>query len=178
MTRSNNKPDRLLRPAAFPADLDTVRELFREYAAWLDIDFCFQGFEGELATLPGYYAPPRGELLLAFDGSSVDPIGCVALRPMADADMCEMKRLYVRDAARGSGLGRMLAQSIVDIARDKGYRAMRLDTLGKLVPAITLYRSMGFKEIPAYYDNPIPDVVYFELCFEPVPLCRPRQRDL
>ncbi|MFN0137463.1 MAG: GNAT family N-acetyltransferase [Phycisphaerae bacterium] len=163
MTQFRDKPDRLIRPAAFPADLDAVRTLFREYAAWLDIDFCFQGFEAELAALPGYYAPPRGELLLAFESSSVDPIGCVALRPMADADLCEMKRLYVRESARGTGLGRTLAHSIVDTARNKGYRAMRLDTLGKLIPAITLYRSMGFKEIPAYYDNPIPGVVYLEL---------------
>lgn len=159
--RSNaaDKPDPLIREARFPAELQLTRALFREYAALLGIDFNFQNFEAELAELPGKYAPPAGLLLFGEVAGTVR--GCVALRAI-DAETCEMKRLYVQDAARGTGLGRQLAESIVAAGHRLGYRRMRLDTLRSLTPAVTLYRAMGFNEIPAYYDNPIPGVVYFE----------------
>lgn len=163
MKPASSSSDFAIRSAEYPADLETARELFREYAAWLGIDFCFQGFDAELAALPGYYAPPRGELLIAEDLATKHPVGCVAVRPMSAPGMCEMKRMYVRQIARGTGLGRRLAIQILEVARKRGYRVMRLDTLGRLVPAITLYRSLGFRDIPAYYDNPIPGVVYLEL---------------
>ena len=143
--------------------IETARRLFREYAEWLGADLGFQGFSEELASLPGKYAPPRGRLLLALSGDlSGETIGCVALRPFAD-DACEMKRLYIREPWRRMGVGRGLAQAIIDAAREIGYARMVLDTLAHMTPAVTLYRSLGFQEIPAYYDNPIPGATYFEL---------------
>jgi ribosomal protein S18 acetylase RimI-like enzyme len=149
-----------LRPAAWPDDGDTVRTLFREYAAMLGEDLCFQSFDQELATLPGKYAPPQGNLLLA--EVSGEPAGCIALRPLADG-ACEMKRLFVRPALRGLGLGRLLSEAIIADARTRGFRVMRLDTLKRLEAAIALYRDLGFRTIPAYCANPIADVVYMEL---------------
>jgi ribosomal protein S18 acetylase RimI-like enzyme len=149
-----------LRYAEGAADMDTVRTLFREYQAGLGVSLCFQDFETELAGLPGKYADPSGCLLLAeADGKAA---GTVALRDLGDG-ICEMKRLYVRPAARGLGLGRRLAASVVDEARKRGYRAMRLDTLPQLEAAIGLYASMGFAEIGNYCDNPIPGARFFEL---------------
>ena len=149
-----------LRYAEGAADMDTVRTLFREYQAGLGVSLCFQDFETELAGLPGKYADPSGCLLLAeADGKAA---GTVALRDLGDG-ICEMKRLYVRPAARGLGLGRRLAASVVDEARKRGYRAMRLDTLPQLKAAIGLYASMGFAEIGNYCDNPIPGARFFEL---------------
>lgn len=148
-----------IRPARIPQDMDLLRTLFREYATWLNIDLCFQGFEEELAALPGDYAPPRGAGLIAWAGD--DPAGCVALRPM-DADACEMKRMWVRPAYRGVKLGRRLAVAVMDEARRLGYRSMRLDTLHRLTEANRLYDSLGFAEISAYYHNPNPDVRYME----------------
>ena len=129
-----------VRPAESAADLDLTRTLFREYQAELGVDLCFQGFERELAELPGNYAAPVGRLLLAFE--HVEPAGCVALRPF-DLKRGEMKRLYVRPAFRGRGLGRELAVKIIDEARAAGYHEMVLDTLDTLKPAIELYRSLG-----------------------------------
>jgi putative acetyltransferase len=141
--------------------LDAAREIFREYAAGLGIDLCFQNFESELADLPGDYAEPSGALLLAFvDGQLA---GCGAMRALADVDYsnaCEMKRLYVRRAFRGFGLGRLLAQALLDRATAAGFSNMLLDTLDDMESARGLYNALGFEEIPPYYFNPIPGAHY------------------
>ena len=140
--------------------LPVVRELFLEYANATGLNFCFQNFAQELAELPGKYAPPSGRLVLAMnDGQTV---GCVAIRKLEDA-VCEMKRLYVRPAFRRQRVGHQLTEAIITSAREIGYRRMRLDTLASMTAAITLYESLGFQRIAAYYPNPIPDVVYLEL---------------
>jgi putative acetyltransferase len=140
--------------------LRSVRKLFQEYADSLEIDLCFQNFREELATLPGKYAPPAGCLLLALDGEAV--AGCVGLRPI-DSQTAEMKRLYVRRAFRKGGTGRMLAQAIIECARQIGYARIRLDTLATMKEAISLYQSLGFHGIPPYYDNPSALAKFFQL---------------
>jgi len=138
------------------ADIERAREIFREYADSLAIDLCFQNFEHELAHLPGDYAPPRGTLLLALVDGEV--AGCCALRPLDTADYpnaAEMKRLYVRKAFRRFGLGRLLAESVLDAARQAGYASVLLDTLDDMESARALYAELGFEEIPPYYHNPI-----------------------
>lgn len=149
----------LIRPAEEP-DLELVRTLFREYAASLNTDLCFQNFEAELASLPGKYNPPRGRLLLAFRG--MEALGCIALRPLDGGD-CEMKRLYVRPAARGEGLGRRLVERICREAREAGYQRIRLDTLPTMTDAIRLYRSMNFEETEPYTYNPIRGALFLAL---------------
>ncbi len=141
-------------------DIQIVRELFLEYAA-SGFDLCFQSFETELAELPGDYAPPRGRLLLARYESQ--PAGCVAMHRIAD-DVCEMKRLYVRPDFRGKGIGKALALSLLEAARQIGYFYMRLDTVEPVMKeAVAMYRRLGFREIPAYRPNPIPGAIYMEL---------------
>jgi putative acetyltransferase len=146
-----------------PVLLDATREIFREYAASLAVDLCFQGFEDELTALPGDYAAPQGLLLLAFvDGALA---GCGAFRPLPDSDhanACEMKRLYVRRAFRRFGLGRILAQSLMDHATQAGHSAMLLDTLDEMEAARGLYETLGFVEVPPYYFNPIPGAHYLK----------------
>jgi len=147
-----------------PELLDATREIFREYARDLAVDLCFQGFEEELATLPGQYAGPHGAVLLAFvDGALA---GCGGFRPLPEADepnACEMKRLYVRRAFRQLGLGRVLAQALIDRATEAGHSAMLLDTLDEMEAARSLYTSLGFVEIAPYYFNPIPGAHYLKV---------------
>ncbi len=138
------------------AGLEEVRALFGEYAASLPFALDFQDFDRELAELPGTYAPPRGALLLARGA------GCVGLRPI-DETTCEMKRLYVRSSARGTGLGRRLAEAVVSEARRLGYARMRLDTVPGMDSAQALYAQLGFQEIPPYRPNPIPGARFLEL---------------
>jgi len=144
-----------------PVEIDQARELFREYEAWLNLDLCFQNFENELAELPGAYAPPGGRLLLALDDNEL--AGCVALRRLND-NVCEMKRLFLRPQFHGRGLGRELAERIIEEGRAIGYQKMRLDTLSEQMgSAIRLYRALGFQEIAPYYKNPVPGALFMEL---------------
>lgn len=154
-----------IREAVAPADVDLARALFVEYARWLGVDLCFQGFEKELATLPGAYARPHGRLLLA--GAPGEAFACVALRPLGElvvaAPVGEVKRLYVQPAARGQGWGARLARTLIDEARATGYRELRLDTLDWMAGARALYAKLGFRECAPYYDNPIAGAVYMAL---------------
>jgi ribosomal protein S18 acetylase RimI-like enzyme len=146
-----------------PAEFDSLRKILREYAQGLGVDLCFQQFDQELAALPGEYAPPRGALLLAKVQGEI--AGCCALRPIDNADYpnaAEMKRLYVRDAFRGLGLGRRLAEAAMDAAHQGGYAAVLLDTLSDMEAARALYADLGFHEIPPYYHNPIPGAHYLK----------------
>ena len=148
--------------AELPDQIAEAKTLFREYESWLGMSLCFQGFEEELATLPGKYAPPKGTLLLAYYDDEL--AGCIALRPMQEAGVCEMKRLFVRDDFRGKQIGLKLIDRLLADARDIGYSKMRLDTYPpKMGNAVKLYESHGFREIPQYYDNPLDGVLYLEL---------------
>jgi ribosomal protein S18 acetylase RimI-like enzyme len=141
--------------------VDQVRALFNEYASSLGIDLCFQNFEAELAGLPGDYAPPRGALFIARSGH--DMVGCCALRPLDAADYpnaCEMKRLYVRPALRGKGLGRRLAEAVIQAASLAGYAYVLLDTLSEMETARAMYQELGFVEVAPYYFNPIEGAHY------------------
>lgn len=143
--------------------IEPAREILREYARSLAIDLCFQNFDAELASLPGEYAPPGGQLLLAFVGDAL--AGCGGLRSLADVDYanaCEMKRLFVRPAFRRFGLGRVLAEALLDEARRAGYSVMLLDTLDEMESARELYSTLGFEEIAPYYFNPIPGAHYLK----------------
>jgi ribosomal protein S18 acetylase RimI-like enzyme len=151
-----------IRPAASPDDLAEISRLFGAYAASLEIDLGYQDFAGELAGLPGKYAPPEGALLLARNHGA-EAIGCVGLRPLNPPGVCEMKRLFVTPAGRGLGLGRALMNAVTEQARLAGYREMRLDTLPTMAAAQGLYRQAGFEEIPPYYDTPVEGTVFMRL---------------
>jgi ribosomal protein S18 acetylase RimI-like enzyme len=170
--------DIAIAPARGDEELATVARLFREYQISIVTDLCFQGFEEELKTLPGLYGPPRGEILMARAGRAA--AGVVALRPLpyggarlscggagiggaAAEGVCEMKRLYVRPAFRAAKLGRRLAEAVIAEARRLGYRRIVLDTLKDMTAAQALYRTLGFSEIDAYYENPLDGVRYFAL---------------
>lgn len=152
-------------PAHFPADVGVVRELFVEYSESLGIDLSFQGFQQELAQLPGKYAPPLGEVLLARDGTG-PVLGCVALRPTAMSGTGEIKRLYVQPAARGQALGCRLAEAIIERARAAGHARLVLDTLASMQAAQRLYARLGFRPVPPYYDNPLTGTQYMALELE------------
>lgn len=150
--------------ASTPEQVAHARALFREYADQLGVDLCFQGFDAELAGLPGDYAPPGGVLLLAWVGGAL--AGCGALRALPEVDYpnaCEMKRLYVRRAWRRFGLGRLLARHLMDRALEAGYSTLLLDTLDDMEAARHLYVTLGFEEIPPYYFNPVPGAHYLKV---------------
>jgi len=149
-----------IRPARSGPELDAVRALFREYERWADAPVCFAGFERELAELPGEYAPPGGALLLALEDGA--PAGCVGLRPLPDG-AAEMKRLYVREAFRGRGLGRRLAEAVIAAARAAGYATLRLDSLPKMRAALAMYADLGFVPRGPYAAEPTPGAVRLEL---------------
>lgn len=160
MIRSSDS--RTIIQAAGPEDMSAAAGLFREYEAWLGLDLCFQGFEAELASLPGTYAPPSGRLFLAYNYGRL--AGCAALKKLDAEGTCEMKRVFVRDEFRGYGIGIALIEKLIAAAREIGYSKLRLDTFPpKMGRAVELYRSLGFLEIPAYYDNPYDDVLFMEL---------------
>ncbi|MGX1496379.1 ribosomal protein S18 acetylase RimI-like enzyme [Labrenzia sp. MBR-25] len=141
-------------------DLAHVRRLFRAYVDWLGIDLSYQGFEEELAGLPGKYAPPVGALFLAKDGAGT-VLGCVGLRAFGEDGACEMKRLYVLPEGRGQGVGGALVEAVVKAAEAAGYQEMLLDTLPSMTGAIKLYKAAGFEDIDAYYETPITETVFF-----------------
>lgn len=159
-----DKPSVALVAASFPQDLDIVRDILQEYADSTGIDLEFQNFAAELAQLPGDYAPPRGQLMLAIvDGALA---GCCALRPLDSSDYpnaAEMKRLYVRRAFRGFGLGRELTEATLDHARLAGYDCVLLDTLDDMEAARALYAELGFEEIPPFYFNPVAGAHYLKV---------------
>ena len=141
-----------------------TRQIFQEYARQLGVDLCFQNFDAELESLPGDYVEPHGALLLAMVDSEV--AGCCAMRPLGSSDYpnaCEMKRLYVRKAHRRLGLGRQLAEAILDAARVAGYHHMLLDTLTEMESARALYQDLKFEEIAPYYHNPIAGAHYLKV---------------
>jgi ribosomal protein S18 acetylase RimI-like enzyme len=146
-------------PALAPEQIAAARQLFKEYEASLGIELTFQGFQQEVADLPGAYGPPAGRLFLA---TGAEPAGCVALRSLG-AGICEMKRLYVRPTARGARLGRRLAETVIREARAIGYARMRLDTLPSMKEAFALYQTLGFHEIAPYYATPIVGTRFMEL---------------
>jgi len=158
-----DSPTITLHSPVSPEDWEATRAIFCEYRDSLAVDLCFQGFDAELAALPGDYAPPGGLLLLALVDGAV--AGCGAFRPLPDADYanaCEMKRLYVRPAFRRFGLGRLLAHALMDRATEAGYSAMLLDTLDEMEAARGLYQSLGFEDVPPFYFNPLPGAHYLK----------------
>jgi ribosomal protein S18 acetylase RimI-like enzyme len=151
--------DERIAPVRTADDLAATIALFRAYAASLDVDLSYQNFEEEMAAMPGKYAPPAGELLLARDAAGV-VIGCVGLRPIEPDGCCEMKRLYVAPEGRGSGLGQALVDTLVEVAERIGYREMRLDTLPSMAGAQALYRKLGFEVMAPYYETPVAGTLF------------------
>ncbi|MEK7468011.1 MAG: GNAT family N-acetyltransferase [Planctomycetota bacterium] len=154
-------------------DLSTIRRLFREYQAFLGVDLCFQSFEEELAGLPGRYGPPGGALLLARHGNSA--AGCVALRSLGRG-ACEMKRMFVRPRFRGLGIGRALAEAIVERGRKLGYRTMKLDSVSRLETALGIYRTLGFKKTAPYCHNPLEGAIFLAKRLTPPTAVRRKTR--
>lgn len=147
--------------AETPEQIEATRQIFREYETWIDLDLCFQGFEAELANLPGKYSAPDGRLFLAMSDEKI--AGCVALRKLEDG-ICEMKRLFVRDEFRGQKIGISLIEKIIATAQEIGYQKLRLDTYPpKMQKAVGLYESYGFREIAPYYHNPFGETLFMEL---------------
>lgn len=147
--------------AETPEEIEATRKIFREYEAWLDLDLCFQGFEEELANLPGKYAKPEGRLFLAISEGKV--AGCIALRKLEEG-ICEMKRLFVRDEFRGHKIGNLLIEKLISEAKELGYQKLRLDTFPpKMGKAVGLYEAHGFREIAPYYHNPHGETLFMEL---------------
>jgi ribosomal protein S18 acetylase RimI-like enzyme len=162
--RESAQPVRIA-PARTESEFALARGLFEEYAARLGVDLCFQGFSAELTVLDEMYAPPTGCLLLAWLGDAAvgdAPVGCAGVRKLS-GELCEMKRLYVRNEFRGLAIGRRLAVQLLAQARELGYRRMVLDTLEGMSEARRLYASLGFRECASYYDNPLAGVKYMEL---------------
>ncbi len=160
----NSSPDIQLITPDSPELWEATRKILRDYAASLNVDLCFQDFEAELQSLPGQYEAPSGLLLLALVDGQV--AGCVGFRALPDVDYanaCEMKRLYVRPEFRRFGIGRILAQRLIDAAVQAGYSAMLLDTLDDMEAARGLYESLGFEAVPPYYFNPIPGAHYLKV---------------
>ncbi len=153
----------VLRQASLPSEIETVRALFLEYQKDLGIDLCFQGFQQELAALPGPYAPPQGRLYLAMDADQA--LGCVALRNLGEG-MAEMKRLYIRPSHRGQHIGRQLAQRVIGDAKAAGYKSLVLDTLPGMSEAQALYASLGFVDTRPYTDNPVKGVRFLKLSLD------------
>jgi len=152
-------------PAETADLISTARELIMEYAAWLEFKLCFQGFDEEMRTLPGTYAPPSGRLLLALWDQR--PAGVIALRALDEPGLCEMKRLYVRPEFRGHGIGRILAERVIADAAEIGYSRIRLDTIqGKMGEAIAMYRRLGFRETAPYYSTPVGQTLFMELALD------------
>jgi ribosomal protein S18 acetylase RimI-like enzyme len=148
-----------LKPVRTADELTAAASLFKEYAASIGEDLSYQDFDAELAGLPGKYEPPDGELLIARDATGAS-VGCVGLRALPECGVCEMKRLYVAPEGRGMGLGRALAEAVIRIAQDRGYREIRLDTLPTMASAIGLYRTLGFKEVAPYYDTAVAGTIF------------------
>ncbi|EME38499.1 hypothetical protein DOTSEDRAFT_67250 [Dothistroma septosporum NZE10] len=151
-----------IRPVETKEDLSATIDLFEKYTQWLNIDLSFQDFATEMSKMPGKYAPPTGALFLARTYSG-EPAGCVGLRVLSTSGTCEMKRLYVDPRGRGLGLGKALADTVIAEAKRLGYTAMKLDTLSHMTHALALYRSLGFREIEAYYDTPLESTVFLTL---------------
>ena len=149
--------------ATHTAELEHVRQFFRNYAAWLGVDLCYQNFDAEMASLPGAYSAPDGRLLFAEVAGK--PAGCVGIRKFSDG-VCEMKRLYVEPSMRGQGVGRDLALAAIRTAQELGYKRIMLDTLPAMRIAVKLYRELGFTEAPAYYPTPIEGTIFLSLDLE------------
>ncbi len=145
--------------AATAGDMGSIAALFRTYARGIGVDLSYQGFEQELASLPGAYAPPLGALFIAVSATEA-PIGCVAVRPFGEPGVCEMKRLHTLPDSRGAGIGSALAAAAIEAATQAGFATMLLDTLPSMTAALTVYRRLGFEVTSAYYDSPLPDTIF------------------
>jgi ribosomal protein S18 acetylase RimI-like enzyme len=153
-------------PAATEGDLQEIATLFRAYVGSLGLDLGYQNFEVELASLPGNYASPKGLLLIARNTKG-ESIGCIGLRPLAEEGVCEMKRLYVSPSGRGLGLGKALVNLVLVEAKKIGYHEIRLDTLPNMAEAMSMYKKVGFVEIPAYYETPSDENIFMSLKLDP-----------